>query len=86
MAEKITYYAILVDEYTIDRPAGLLRRREAEDGAFVDEGLQKDMAWHRTGSVVEWEFGNYSNELEEVSEEDARRIIEDLRVRWSALS
>lgn len=88
MTEKVTYYAIVVDEYTADRPAGLVRRRSFDDGkgGFIDEALRKDMGWHHTPVIVEWKYGNYSNELEEVSEEDARRIIEDLRVRWSALS
>lgn len=86
MADKITYFAIVDDQATSERPAGLLRRIELENGGIRDEGLRKDMTWHRTGSIVEWKHGNYMAELEEVSEEAAQRIIEDLRERWSALS
>lgn len=88
MGEKVTYYAIIDDEATLENPAGLLRRRSFDDEAagFRDEGLEKDMKWHHTPIIIEWEYSNYSSELEEVSEEAAQRIIENLRVRWSALS
>ncbi|MGW5686919.1 hypothetical protein [Nonomuraea sp. NPDC003754] len=89
MVGKITYYAVIDDTISSERPVGLVRRRAIDDtdgGGFRDEGLHKDMEWHHTPVIVEWEHANFADELEEVSEEAAQQIIEDLRERWSALS
>ena len=45
MANKITYWAILGRGSTVDRPLGLVRRLEHDDGP-EDEALNKDMGWH----------------------------------------
>ena len=40
---KITFYAIVGRSATIDRPLGLVRRLEYDNG-FEDEGLTRDMS------------------------------------------
>jgi hypothetical protein len=81
MPHKITYYAIVSDDRTIDNPYGLLRRLEHDDGPS-DEGLRKDFSWDFTPLIVEWERGDFGQELVEVSHEQASKIIEYFRSRW----
>ena len=83
MAQKITYYAILGGNRTVDDPYGLVRRLEHEDGP-ADEGLRRDFCWDFTPIIVEWERGDFEDELVEVSHEQASKIIEYFRGRWGA--
>jgi hypothetical protein len=78
---KITYYAIVGGSNTIDNPRGLVRRLEHDDGPS-DEGLSDDFSWSFTPVIVEWEHGDFANELVEVSHEQAERIIQYFRERW----
>jgi hypothetical protein len=81
MPHKITYYAIVSGDRTINNPYGLLRRLEHDDGPS-DEGLRKDFSWDFTPLIVEWERGDFGQELIEVSHEQASKIIEYFRSRW----
>jgi hypothetical protein len=78
MSNKITFYAILADGATLDRPTGLVRRLEYDNG-FEDEVLRKDLSWRRTPIIVEWKRSSYDNELVEVSHEQASRIVQYFR-------
>jgi hypothetical protein len=82
MAHKITYWAILGDGATVDRPNGLVRRLQHDDGS-EDEGLRvnEDLSWGRTGLIREEEHGNGETELAEVSHEQASKIVEYFRER-----
>jgi hypothetical protein len=77
----ITYYAIIGGDRTIDNPWGLARRLEHDDGPS-DEALRKDFSWFFTPVIVEWERGDFADELVEVSHEQASKIIEYFRERW----
>ena len=81
MPRTITYYVVLDDESARDRPAGIVRRLEDSDG-FVDEGLHRDLDWYRTSAIVEWERAESTDDLVEISEDEANRIIERFRARW----
>jgi hypothetical protein len=78
---KITYYAIVGGRNTIDNPRGLVRRLEHDDGPS-DEALQERFSWMFTPVIVEWERGDFDDELIEVSHEQASKIIEYFRERW----
>jgi hypothetical protein len=82
MPDKITFYAIVDDKTTADRPAGLLRRLEFGDDGFTDEGLRRDFSWDFTPLIMEWERSNFSYELVEVSHAQAGEIIEYFRKKW----
>ena len=58
MPHKITYYASIGGDRTIDNPYGLMRRLEHEDGPS-DEALRKDFSWDLPRAIVEWEHGDY---------------------------
>jgi hypothetical protein len=81
--DKITYYAIVGGDRTIDNPYGLARRLEHDDGPS-DEALRKDFSWKSTPVIVEWERGDFSDELVEVSHEQASKIVEHFRRAWGS--
>ncbi len=83
MSQTITYFAIIGGNRTIDNPYGLVRRLEHEDGPS-DETLHRDFSWSHTPVIVEWNNGNFDDELVEVSHEQASKIIEYFRERWGA--
>lgn len=82
MANNITYYAIVGRGSTENRPLGLLRRLEHDDGPD-DEGLNDDLSWSFTPLIVQWEHGSYENELIKVSHEQASRIVEYFKRRFA---
>ena len=81
MSDSITYYAIVGDDRTTDNPYGLVRRLKHDDGPS-DEALRKDFSWKFTPLIVEWERGDFEDELVEVSHEQAEKIIQYFRERW----
>ena len=83
MSNKITYYAIVGGSNSVENPRGLVRRLEHNDGPS-DEGLSRDFSWSFTPVIVEWERGNFANELVEVSHERASKIIEHFRREWGS--
>jgi len=82
MSNKITFYAILGGGTTVDRPAGLLRRLEFDNG-WEDEALHRDMGWHWTPLLVEHEHGSTDEDLVQVSHEQASKIVEYLREKFA---
>jgi hypothetical protein len=81
MPDKITFYAIVGSNSTDDKPRGLARRLETDWG-FTDEALRDDFSWSFTPVIVEWERGDFADELVEVSHEQADKIIQHFREHW----
>ena len=65
-------------------PPGSLAVGSFEDGGFHDEALARDLSWQFTPLIVEWERAESTDDLVEVTEDEANRIIEQFRARWSA--
>jgi hypothetical protein len=82
MPDQITYYAVIGNDRTIEDPLGLVRRLNFDGDGFTDEGLRKDFSWKFTPAIAEWEQGNFSYELVEVSHAQASKIIEYFREKW----
>jgi hypothetical protein len=82
MSDKITFYAIVDDETTAERPYGLLRRLEFEGNGFADEGLRRDFSWSFSPIIVEWERSDFDDDLVEVSHAQAMKIIDYFRGKW----
>jgi hypothetical protein len=82
MPDKITFYAVVAADRTIDNPYGLVRRLETDWG-FTDEGLRRDFSWISTPAIAEWERGDLGQELVEVSHEQAEKIVQYFRERWA---
>ena len=78
MAEKITYYAI-IDEFTNrDRPAGVFRRVENDEGE-IDEVFSRNLRWEFSPLLYSAERGDLANDFVPISEEEANRIVERIR-------
>jgi hypothetical protein len=82
MPDKITYYAVVGGSRTVDEPYGLVRRLGYEDDGFTDEGLRRDFSWQFTPAIAEWEHGDFTYDLVEVSHAQASKIIERFREKW----
>ena len=83
MPQKIKYFAIIGAGRNVSNPSGLVRRLEHDDGR-EDEALRRDFSWKFTPVIIEWERGDFGDELVEVSHEQASKIIEYFRERWGA--
>jgi hypothetical protein len=75
---KITYYAIVDDFSSREEPAGVLRRIEG-DNTEHDEEFGRDLAWTRSALLYSYERGNLDNQLYEITEDEANRIVERIR-------
>jgi hypothetical protein len=78
MTEKITYYA-LIDELTSrDRPRTVLRRVENEEGQ-TDEMFSRDLKWEFSPLLYSAERGDTMFDFIPISGEEAERIVERIR-------
>jgi hypothetical protein len=82
MPDKITYYAIVSDDTTVEQPYGLVRRLEFDGNGFTDETLRRDFSWSFTPIIIEWKHGDFAYELVEISHAQASEIIEYFRGKW----
>jgi hypothetical protein len=73
MAEEITYYAIIDDFSSLERPAGVLRRIK-HDGGERDETFGTDLTWARSALLYEHERGDLENKFVPISVGEAERI------------
>jgi hypothetical protein len=78
MTTKMTYYAIVDDLSSREEPVGVLRRVVHDDGER-DEQFGHDLQWTRSPLLYSYERGDGDNELYEISEDEADRIIERIR-------
>ena len=83
MAEESQYYAIIDYRATREDPAGIVRRRSLSSGGFQDEALNKDLVWRFTPAIAEWKRAESTDDLAEVTPDEAQRIIERLTARWA---
>ena len=78
MTEKITYYAI-IDEFTSrDRPRTVFRRVENDEGE-IDEMFSRDLKWEFSPLLYSAERGDTMLHFVPISEEEAERIVERIR-------
>ena len=84
MAGQTTYYAIIDHRATREDPAGIARRRPLEAGGFRDEALDRNMNWQFTPVIVEWKRAESTDDLVEISADEAERLIERFRAKWGA--
>lgn len=81
MGEAVTYFAVALQ----GKPAGVARRRRLADGGIEDEMLRHDLTWQRDSLIAEWKRGDATEELAEISEGDAAKLIERFREKWCRL-
>ena len=83
MPDKVTYYAVVNDLSSRDRPAGLFRRTYTEAGGLRDEAFTRDLVWKSSSSLVSAERGDVENDFIEITEKEANQLMEQLHSRWT---
>jgi hypothetical protein len=78
MPTKITYYAIVNEFSSRERPGGVLRRVQRDDGQ-EDQAFTRNLKWEFSPLLYSYERGNLDNEFFEISEDEANRIVERIR-------
>jgi hypothetical protein len=83
MPDKVTYYAVVNDLSSRERPAGVFRRTYTEDGGRSDEAFTRNLRWEYSTSLVSAERGDLQNDFIEITEREANQLMEQLRARWT---
>jgi hypothetical protein len=78
MTDKITYYAIVDEISSRERPAGVLRRVENDEGE-VDEVFSRNLRWEFSPLLYSAERGDLANEFVPIGEEEAEQIVSRIR-------
>lgn len=81
MPDKVTYYAVVNDLSSRERPAGVFRRTYFETGGRRDEAFTRNLVWERSVSLVSAERGDLQNEFIEITEDEANEIVERIRAK-----
>ena len=79
MPDKVTYYAVVNDLSSRERPAGVFRRTYFEAGGRHDEAFTRNLIWERSVSLVSAERGDLQNEFIEITEDEANQIVDRIR-------
>jgi hypothetical protein len=79
MPDRITYYAIVNEFSSREKPAGVFRRTYFATGGKRDEAFSRDMSWERSWLLVSAERGDTANDFVEISEEEASQIVARFR-------
>jgi hypothetical protein len=79
MPDMITFYAIVNEFSSRERPAGVFRRTYFEAGGKRDEAFSRDMTWERSWLLVSAERGDTANDFIEITEDEANQIVARFR-------
>jgi hypothetical protein len=86
VTERVVYYVVTLNAGEGANPVGLARRRWLTDGGIVDEMLRNNLSWERDTVITEWKRGEATEELLEISEDEARVVMEQFREKWQGTS
>lgn len=78
MSTKITYYAFVNEFSSKERPGGVVRRIENDEGEY-DEAFTGNLVWERTPLLYSFERGNRDSVFYEISDDEANQIVERIR-------
>ena len=78
MTEKITYYAIIDESTSRDRPRTVLRRTENDEGT-TDEMFSRDLTWEFSPLLYSAERGDTMLDFVPIGEQEAERIVARIR-------
>jgi len=82
MPDRVTYYAVVNDLSSRERPAGVFRRTYTDDGGRSDEAFTRKLRWEYSTSLISSERGDLMNEFIVITEDEANQIV--ARIRRSA--
>jgi hypothetical protein len=78
MPAKITYFAFVNEFSSKERPGGVVRRTENDEGEY-DEAFTRSLVWGRTPLLYSFERGNRDSVFYEITEDEANQIVERIR-------
>jgi hypothetical protein len=78
MPAKTTYYAIVNEFSSRERPGGVVRRVIDDEGRD-DQAFTRNLKWEHTGTLYSYERGNGDNQLYEITEDEANQVVERIR-------
>ncbi len=79
MPDMVTYYAVVNNLSSRERPAGVFRRTYTEDGGRSDEAFTRNLRWEYSASLISSERGDLENDFIEITEDEANQIVERIR-------
>jgi hypothetical protein len=79
MAEQLTYYAIVDDHGSREKPAGVIRRIRHDEGQRDEAFSYEDLRWEHTSLLYSYERGDGDNQFYEITEDEANQIVERIR-------
>ena len=86
MPDKVTYFAIVNDFSSRERPAGVFRRTYSDDGGRSDEAFTRNLRWEYSTSMISAERGDLDNKFIEITEDEANQIVERIRAKVTGTS
>jgi hypothetical protein len=78
MTDQITYYAIVDEDSSPDRPVGVLRRVKG-DGGQVDEVFSRNLKWEFSPLLYSAERGDTMYDFIPITEDEADQIVARIR-------
>ena len=81
MPDRVTYYAVVDDLSSRERPAGVFRRTYSDDGGRSDEAFTRNLTWEFSPALISAERGDLQNDFVEITEDEANQIVERIRAK-----
>jgi hypothetical protein len=83
MTANTTYYAILDENSSLDRPVGVFRRVKSEKGQ-IDEVFSRNLRWEFSPLLYSAERGDTMYDFAEISQGEADAIVARIRAEAAA--
>jgi hypothetical protein len=83
MNEAITYYAIVNEFSSREKPFGVVRRVKHAAGQR-DEVFSRDLTWKNTALLYSAERGDLTNDMIPISADEADRLVDRIRSQAAA--
>ncbi len=80
MTNRVTYYALIDEDTSREKPRTVLRRVQNDEGQ-VDEMFSRDLTWERTPLLHAANRGDTMLDFAEITAEEANQIVESIRAQ-----
>lgn len=80
MTDKITYYALIDEDTSREKPRTVLRRVQSDKGQ-IDELFSRDLVWERSPLLHAANRGDTTLDFTEISKEEANQIVDQIRAQ-----
>jgi hypothetical protein len=80
MTDNTTYYAILDEGSTVERPVGVFRRVKSGSGQ-IDEAFSRHLKWEFSPLLYSAERGDTTYDFTEITRDQADQIVDRIRAQ-----